>query len=70
MNYLSAWAAYTGSVNDWLKSLMESGEVDEHSTVWGGADGSYAVGDDYDPETFEEETTDYVDRGTVGEWLD
>lgn len=68
MNYLSAWQAYTGSVYQWLRDLCIAGDVDANSTVWAGANGAYAVGDDYDPEDFEDDT-EYTDSGTVGDWL-
>jgi hypothetical protein len=69
MKYLTAWQAYSGSVTRWLRGLLESGEIDLNSTVWGGADGSYAVGDDYDPEEFEQ-NTEYTDSGNVSKWVE
>lgn len=40
---------------------------DRNETVWRLPDGSYAIGDDYDPADYPDDT---FDCGTVGEWLE
>jgi hypothetical protein len=72
MHYLSAWAAYTGSVTEWIAGLLESGDITPADTVWQGPDGSYAVGElatAQEEAEYEEAGVELSDAGTVEEWL-
>ena len=72
MEHLSAWAAYTGSVTEWLEGMLESGDIQPNYVVWSGADGSYAVGEfatAQEEDEYYEAGVELSDVGTVGEWL-
>lgn len=70
MKYLTAWEAHTGSVHKWLQSLLDSDDAQPTDIVWRGPDGGYAVhtGGGWPDE--EDGTAEYIDSGTVQEWLD
>jgi len=72
MQHLSAWAAHTGSVTEWIAGLLEAGDIAPNSTVWTGADGSYAVGEFatvQEQEDYDEAGVELTDVGTVAEYL-
>jgi len=69
MQYLSAWAAYTGSVTEWITSLLESGDITPADIIWIGDDGSYAVGEDWPTSDDFDNDTEMNDHGTVAEYL-
>lgn len=69
MYYLSAHNVYKKGAFKLILDAYNKGFVSIEDTVWQGGDGSYAIGDDYDPATFEDDC-EMSDRGSVGEWLE
>ena len=65
MKHISASAANTGSVYEWLERMVEIGDCDPADIVWSVGDGGYAIGDPADTD----DPGRYYDAGTVGEWL-
>lgn len=68
MHTATGWQYGTASIAKWLEQLLEAGEIDSRDIVWAGPDGGYAVGEGTIEE--EESIVDYVDEGSVSEWLE
>lgn len=69
MKYISAWAAYTGSIWKHVQDALAAGECDPNDTVWHGPDGSWVIASD--PSELEDtEYLEYWDAGQVSDYLD
>ena len=68
--FIDSWKAYTEGITSLIATALEAGDIESDDTVWGGADGSYVIGDVVDwAETEDIDADLYADRGTVAEYL-
>jgi len=68
MFYISSWRLYTEKASEIINEALDKGQIALNDTVWGGPSGDLVIGDNFTAEE-EEEYADYVDRGTVEEYL-
>jgi hypothetical protein len=66
--YISAWEIHTDGLRQIIQQALESEKIAKNDIVWRGPDGSVVVA--LDPSSLDEEYAEYVDRGTVEEYLD
>ncbi|MCP4540646.1 MAG: hypothetical protein GY832_26205 [Chloroflexi bacterium] len=66
--YISAWEIYKGNFSQILADAVESGKIQTTDTVWNGPSGDAIIASD--PASLDEEYSEYVDGGEVGEYLD
>ncbi len=65
----TAWEIYRSSVAEWLRELIEDGEISLSDTVWAGQDGSYGVGEPTLEQVDDESILEMSEAGIVSEWL-
>ena len=66
--YISAWEIHTGSLRNILAKAVSDGEIATDDIVWNGPAGDSVVA--ATAFEIEEEYAEYLDGGTVEEYLD
>lgn len=66
--YISAWETFTEGLRSALAEATGAGKIGPNGIVWSGPSGDAVVA--ADPASLPEEYAEYVDSGTVSEYLE